>query len=234
MLDAAAPGTVAGYPAGARPNEEAPVAHDRLIEDHGRLFSEEIGARIAKDTPQEWFHWLLGALLMSARIGAGQATQAVAALKKEGLHGIDAILSSERARRSDVLNRNGYARYDNRGADYIHSAARLVKDSYRGDLRNLRKQAGDRDAILGALTEVQGIGPVGAGIFAREAQLVWDELYPTIDDVAARAARDLGLPDDADKLSRLAGSRERYVRLATALTRVALDGASTKVKEAAS
>lgn len=196
---------------------------DDLIETRGTLFSEEIGANIARDVPQQWFHWLLGAQLMSARIAAPQAVEAAAALKGEGLHKIDAILDSSRDTRIAVLNANGYARFDNRGADQMHDLAQQVRDWHGDDLRRLRDEGGDRNGILNRLQDFTGIGPGGAAIFAREAQLAWDALYPILDKAASGQAEKLGLPTDPDTLANRAGTRERFTRLAAALTRTALD-----------
>ncbi|MDF0601840.1 hypothetical protein P1J78_13925 [Psychromarinibacter sp. C21-152] len=205
---------------------------DALIEHQGRLYSEEMGAEIARDAPVQWFHWLIGALLLSARIAAANAVAAGAGLKSEGLHKIDAILAADRETRIRVLNENGYARFDNRGADYIEAAAQLVKERYSGDLRKLCAAGGDRAGILKALQEVKGIGPAGAEIFAREAQLVWAPLYPTLGKPAEAAAAELGLPQDADALADLAGGRARFVRLVAALTRASLDGPAKAVTAA--
>ena len=207
---------------------------DTLIEDHGTLFSEEIGADIARDEPQQLFFWLLGALLMSSRISAGNAVEALQALKADGTHKIDAIKAANRQHLVSVLNHNGYARFDNQGADYIRGAARLVDEHYGGDLRRLRDRAETRDGILDALTEVKGIGQTGAAIFAREAQIAWDPLYPMMDEVSAGKAGELGLPDAAGPLSEAAGSRERFTRLVAALVRVSLNGPTDRVKEAVS
>ena len=196
---------------------------DDLIETRGTLFSEEIGANIARDVPQQWFHWLLGAQLMSARIAAPQAVEAAAALKREGLHKIDAILDSSRDTRIAVLNANGYARFDNRGADQMHDLAQQVRDWYGDDLRRLRDEGSTRDGILGRLQDFKGIGPGGAAIFAREAQLAWDALYPMLDKGASGQAEKLDLPTDPDTLAARAGTRDRFTRLAAALTREALD-----------
>lgn len=204
----------------------------KLIVEQGELYSEAMGIDLARGTPEPLFHWLLGALLLSARIPAGNVVRAVRGLKQEKLHTVKGILASSRDERIRVLNENGYARFDNRGADQIHAAAELVDARYRGDLRKLRDAGGDADGIAGRLTEVKGIGPTGASIFCREAQLVWDPLYPRLDGPAADAARDLGLPADAGSLAELAGSRERLVRLAAALTRAALEGPAEAVKAA--
>lgn len=213
--------------------DETAVAR-ALIADQGQLFSEQVGANIARDVPQQWFHWLLTALLCSARISGRNALQAAAALKEEGLHKVDALLESDRPRRIRVLNRNGYARFDNVGADQIRAAAELVDREYGGDLRRLRAAAeGDAGRVAALLQKVKGIGPAGAAIFCREAQLVWDELAPQADDLCLDRAGRLGLPRDAAALADLAGSRERFVRLLAGLARAALDGPSERVAEAA-
>lgn len=206
---------------------------EALIETQGQLYSEEIGADIARDTPQEWFHWLLGVQLMSARIDAAHAVQAARALRDEGLHKVDAILQGGRSRRVAVLNGNGYARFDNRGADQMQEAAEQVDRAYGGDLRRLRDAGGDADGIARELQGIKGIGPKGAQIFCREAQIAWDALFPMIDDASAAQAQDLGLPADATTLARHAGTRERHVRLVAALTRASLDGPSDRVKDVA-
>ena len=204
-----------------------------LIETQGELYAEAMGADVAADTPQELFHWLIGAILLSARIGSATAVETARALRSEGLHKIDALLDADFWDVVEVLNRGGYAQYQEQATGQIREAAALVRDRYRHDLRRLRDEAGDADAILAALKEVKGIGDTGAAIFAREAQLVWDPLFPRLDGPATDAARDLGLPTEAEALRDLAGNRERFVRLVAGLTRAALDGPSDAVRDAA-
>lgn len=204
---------------------------DALIESQGLLFSEQMGAEIAIDTPQELFHWLVGTILLAARIDAGLAVQAGRALRTANLYKIDTLLGAERHEVIAVLRDNGYARYDTVTTDHIRAAAELVRDRHDGDLRALRDlEAG---GILAAVQEVKGIGEVGAGIFAREVQLVWDPLYPRADGPALDAAAELELPREVGTLVDLAGSRERFVRLMAGLTRAALDAPSAAVREAA-
>lgn len=203
---------------------------ETLIARQGVLYSEEAGANLARDEPEDWFLWMLAALLMSARIGADQAVRATAALRAEGLGTVTALLDSDRDRLVRVLNANGYARYDNQGAEYIHDAARLVADRYNGDLRQLPADARDREDVRARLRQVRGIGETGARIFCREAQLVWDVLFPFAEGPCLDAARDLGLPADAEALTRLAPSRRGYTRLIAALTRVSLDGPDPEVR----
>ncbi len=205
-----------------------------LIEEQGTLYSEAMGAHIDRDTPQELFHWLIGAILLSARISGDLAIQAGEALRAADLHKIEVILDTPRAKRIEVLNKNGYARYDNITADYLYDTATLIDETYQRDLRKLREEAdGDESRIVSLLTEAKGMGETGAQIFLREMQFVWDEYYPRIDGPALKAADALGLPEDASRLADLAGSKERMARLVAALTRAELEGPADAVKKAA-
>ena len=206
---------------------------EALIATQGELYAEAMGANIARNTPQELFHWLVGAILLSARINASAAVETARGLRSAGLHKIDSLLDVDFWDVVEVLHRGGYGQYQEQATGQIREAAELVRDRYGGDLRVLRDEAADAEGILSALQEVKGIGKVGASVFAREAQLVWDPLFPRLDGPAVDAARDLGLPTEAEALRDLAGDRPRFVRLVAALTRASLDGPSDAVRDAA-
>jgi len=206
---------------------------DTLISEQGTLYSAEMGANVGRDTPQELFHWLLGAIMLSARISASNAGRGAAAVRSAGLHKIDAIGEADRTELVRVLNENGYARYDESTADYIRDTAAWAKEEWGGDLRRLRDAGGDANAVQRRLQGAKGLGPLGARIFAREAQLAWDVFYPMVDGPAVDQARSYGLPTDAGALADAAGDRDRFVRLLAALTRVALDGPTEAVERAA-
>jgi hypothetical protein len=206
---------------------------EALIDHQGELYSEGMGANISRDTPQELFHWLIGAIMLSARINASNAVEGCKALRHNDFHKIDVILERDYWDLVRVLNENGYARYDESTAGYIRDTAAWAQETCDGDLRKLRDNAGSADELLQRLQGAKGLGKVGAGIFAREVQLVWGVFYPRADGPALDAAKDLGLPAEVDGLQKLAGSRERFVRLLAALTRAKLEGASDAVKEAA-
>lgn len=207
---------------------------DTLIREQGTLYSEAIGASIKHNTPQDLFFWLIGALLLSARISGELAVRAAIGLRAHDLHKIGVILETPRERRIRVLNESGYARYDNIAADYLYETAQLVDEKYHRDLRKLREEAdGDEARVRALLTEAKGVGAVGANIFLREIQWVWDEYFPRLDGPALKAAKALGLSEDAARLAKRAGSKERFTRLAAALTRAALEGPTEAVKKAA-
>ncbi len=87
-------------------------AVDALISHQGTLYSEEMGAHVENDTPQELFHWLIGAIMLSARISADNAVRGCKALRENDFHKIDVILERDYWDLVKVLNENGYARYD--------------------------------------------------------------------------------------------------------------------------
>lgn len=203
---------------------EAETIIDRLLERYGTLFSAELDIDVQKNTPSVLFRWLCAALLMSARISHDKAIAAARALDDAGWTTAEKMAESRWEDRVRVLNRAGYARYDESTARMLGDTAELLLDAYRGDLRELRDAAGkDPEQQRERLKSFKGIGDVGADVFFRDIQTVWSEHYPFLDDKARSAARRLGLPDTADALAEEVG-RARFARLATALVRADLDG----------
>jgi hypothetical protein len=158
--------------------------------------------------------------LLSARIDATIATAASRELAQAGWTTPQKLADSTWEARAHVLNEAGYARYDERTATMLGQATDLLLDEYRGDLRQLRDRA-DRHAgrEVRALQEFSGIGPVGANIFCREAQVVWNELYPFADERALTSADRLGLGDEPSDLQRNTTNPAHLARLVTALVR---------------
>lgn len=196
-----------------------------LLDRYGETFAHEAGIRLEKNTPAPLFQLLYAAMLFSARIAARNASQATRALIHAGLTTPQKMLEATWQQRVDVITWHGYKRYDERTATMLGEAAELLVQRYNGDLRNLRALAQwnvhQEHALL---TEFKGIGSVGADIFLREVQLVWDEVYPYADKKVLKAARKLGLGDSAAALSRWV-SRADFARLTAALVRVDLAGA---------
>lgn len=204
-----------------------------LLERHGRTFAQEIGIPVEKGTPSPLFRLLCASLLFSTRIGAGIAVRAAKALAQAGWTTPEKMADAPWEERARVLNESGYARYDERTSTMLGETSRMLLDRYGGDLRRLREEAGrDPREERNLLKEFKGIGEVGADIFFREAQAVWEELYPFADKRALGEAGKLGLPEDAEALSRLVG-KEDCPRLAAALVRAGLAGDHEEILEAA-
>lgn len=203
----------------------AEAVHHTLIARHGRTFAEEMGIDLSSGAPSALFQLLVGSTLMSARISANIAMSAARALFEHGLTTAQAIADASWHDRVDALVEGSYRRYDESTASYLGDTAELLLDRYDGDLRALR-EAAERDPghERRLLQECKGVGGVGVGadIFCREAQTVWDELRPFADDKALGAARRLGLGTSPSELADLRGDDDLSL-LAAALVRCDLD-----------
>jgi len=191
-----------------------------LLEKHGQTYAEEARIRL-KDTPSPLYRLLVLSTLLSARISADIAVAAAIEISVTGFRTPRRMADASWQERVDALGRGHYRRYDERTATMLGDGARLLLDTYQGDLRRLRDQAGSRAAILDRLQDFPGIGPAGAAIFAREAQGVWPGLVPFLDKKALDGAERAGLPRDPQTLAGLVDDAD-LPRLAAALVRVAL------------
>jgi hypothetical protein len=196
---------------------------DRLLHEHGQTFADEAGITL-RDEPSPLYRLLVLSLLSATRISAGIALAASRELSKDGLRTASAMADAPWQRIVDALGRAHYKRYDESTATALGEGARMLRERWHGDLRELRQEAdGDVEGIRALLQEHPRIGPVGADIFCREAQSVWPELQPYCDQATLDQAAALGLPHTAAGLARRTGSAD-VARLAAALVRVRLDG----------
>lgn len=210
----------------AKPSNDAVV--EALLERHGQTFADEIGIDVAKDTPQELFGLLCASILFSARISSDIAARASRALREQGWTSARKLAEATWAERTKVLNEAGYARFDERTSSMLGDTAQLLIDSYDGDLRRLREEAGrDPGRERALLKEVKGLGDVGVDIFFREAQAAWGELYPFADKRARKTAGELGLDDEPEKLAKLVDKAD-FPRFVAALVRASKDTESVR------
>lgn len=201
----------------------------QVLNSAGRCYSEEIGIRL-RDKPSPLYCWQVAATLFSARIGAPAAVSAARALLDAGWRTPQRMLAAGWAARTQVLNGSGYARYDESTSRMLGDSAAMLIEDYRGDLRRLRAAA-EFDPLneRRRLTAFKGIGPVGADIFFREVQMLWDEQFPFADARALRAAAKLDLPADATALAGLV-DRADFARLLSGLVRLDLDGRLEEIR----
>ncbi len=191
-----------------------------VLERHGEMYSAELGVDLARNTPSPLFRWLCASLLMSARI-SGAIMRAATALADHGWTTAQKMAESTWRQRVTVLNRAGYARYDESTSRMLGDTAQLLLDQYGGDLRRLRDRAERRpDEERRLLKAFKGVGDVGVDIFFREVQIAWDELHPFADKRSLEAAERIGLPSSAEALAELV-SRRDFPRLLAGLTRMA-------------
>lgn len=204
-----------------------------VLERYGRTFAEELGIRLDRAGPADFFRLLTFALLASTRIGHDTAREAARALQRRGWTTPRKMARSTWRQRTDTLNRAGYARYDESTSRMLGDTTELLLDAYRGDLRRMREEA-ERDPKRERrlLKRFKGIGDSGADIFLREAQAAWEELHPFADPKALEAARRLGLGTSPEALARLVPKRE-FPRLVAGLVRCALEKGYDEVRESA-
>lgn len=195
---------------------------ERLLDKYGQTYAAELRIAVERNTPAVLFQLLVATLLFSARIPAHNAIEATRALIKAKLTTPQKMAAATWQERVDVITWHGYKRYDESAATKLGRTAELVLDKYQGDLRKLREAADykvEEEKCL--LMEFKGIGPVGADIFLREVQLVWDEVYPYADQRVLHAAERLSLATTADELASLV-PKEDFPRLTAALVRADL------------
>jgi hypothetical protein len=201
-----------------RSNKQSIV--NAILERTPESLAGELGIDVARNTPAPLFQWLIASLLFSARISADIAPRAAEALFAEGWRTPQKMAATSWEERVTVLNRSGYARYDESTSRYIGTSTQLLLGTYNGDLRRLRDAANrDPETERRLIKQFKGIGDVGCDIFFREVQLAWDELYPFADRKALGAADRLGLGTDAGHVAGLV-ARADFPRLLTGLVRV--------------
>ena len=198
----------------------------RLLErSDGASFADDLGVDLGRNEPMGLFLWLVAANLSSARISADQALRAARALKDAGLTTAQHMADATWKERVVILNRNGYARFDEKTSRFLQDMADHCLAEYDGDLRKLREAAGHDPAEERRLLKAfKGIGDVGVDIFFREVQIAWDELYPFADKRSLKAAETLGLGSDAETLAGLV-PKQRFPAFLAALLKADLDKA---------
>ncbi|MDI2032051.1 endonuclease [Saccharopolyspora sp. TS4A08] len=191
-----------------------------LLDEGGTSYASEAGIKLA-DKPSPLYRLVVLSVLLSTRIKAEIAVDAARELAQ--WNSPQKMFDATWQQRVDALGRAHYRRYDESTSTALGRGAEKILDQYHGDLRKLRAKAdGDPEQMRTLLMDLPRLGPVGADIFCREAQLVWPELRPYFDSKALSGAKKLGLPTDPDALADLVEGHD-LARLAAALVRTTLD-----------
>ena len=193
------------------PNRQTTVR--QLLDRFGTTYAHEAGITL-RDKPAPLYQLLVLATLLSTRIRADIAVATARELFAAGLRTPQRMLDASWQERVDALGRGGYVRYDESTATRLGDGAKLLLESYRGDLRRMRSPHRE-------VQQFPGIAEVGADIFCREVQAVWPRLRPFFDQRALAAARHHGLPADPKGLAELV-KPDQVASLAAALVRSTL------------
>ncbi|MEM4390031.1 MAG: hypothetical protein QXG98_05210 [Candidatus Micrarchaeia archaeon] len=170
-------------------------AIEKLLREHGRLFSEELGIDLASGRMGEVFKWFLAAILFAAPIRAESAARTYREFERRGVLSPQKILATGWDGLVQILDAGGYTRYDFKTADkLLEVMGKLMKD-YGGDLNRLHAAASDaRDLEARIMGLGKGIGPATVSIFLREMRGLWKKADPAPTALERMAARRLGIP----------------------------------------
>lgn len=194
---------------------------ERLLADSGETYAQEAGIRLT-DKPSPLYQLLVLSTLFSTRISASIAVKAAREVFRAGWRTPRKMADASWDDIVAALDRAHYQRYDEGTATMLGAGADLLIERWHGDLRRLRSEAdGDPERIRQLLQDFPRIGPVGAAIFCREAQGIWEELRPAFDRRALEGAEKNKLPKNPDRLATLV-QPEELPRLAAALVRSTL------------
>jgi endonuclease III len=202
-----------------------PATLARELATRSRTFAAEAGIDV-RDAPAPLFRLLVLACLLASPIHHTTAVRASLALRP--LTRTAATLA--KAQPTDVarlLTAAGYWRFYETKARLLVRSAEAVVDRFGGDLRRLYREADSTQALHRELRRTPGVGTQAAHIVLREAQWVWPDLMPYLDDRVLDGARRLGLPADATELAALVEPIE-LPRLAAGCVRATLTGATTR------
>ncbi len=132
----------------------------------------ELGIDVVRNTPAPLFQWLIASLLFSARISADIAQRAAKALFAEGWRTPQKMAATSWKERVTILNRSGYARYDESTSRYIGTSTQLLIDTYNGDLRRLR-DAANRDPKPSASSSSSSRASATSGATSSSGRCSW-------------------------------------------------------------
>ncbi len=174
-----------------------------------RLYSEELGIDLSKNTDKGLFKWFLASILFGARISETIARHTYQGFARHRLLDSGRILTAGwDFLVNPVMREGGYVRYDGKTSrEVLNNSAMLIKE-YNGSLRRLHDMATDGKDLERRLLKFYGVGPVTVNIFLRELRPRWKktnpEPLPFVVQLAARHGIDL----------------DRYARKSVTFTRV--------------
>jgi endonuclease III len=165
-----------------------------LLDKMGGRFSVALGIDLDQGDSHEVFKWFLASILYGARISETIANNTYRVFERNGVLSPDRILETGWDGLVLLLDMGGYVRYDFKTATKLLEVMTALKERFRGNLNVLHAQARSSHDLEQKLMDLgKGIGPVTVNIFLRELRDVWEKAGPLPQDLAVRAAQNLGL-----------------------------------------
>lgn len=191
---------------------------------HSRLYSEELGIDLKKNSDGELFKWFLAATLFGARISERIAANTYRSFERHALLTPKKILAAGwDFLVNPIMREGGYVRYDERTSRQLLKDCEMLENDYGGSLKRLHAEAKNESDLEGRLQRFYGVGPVTANIFLRELRAIWPKADPEPLPVIERQARMRGFD-----IKRIDRKTMAFIRLEAGLFRARKD-----LKEAA-
>ncbi|OTA61488.1 hypothetical protein K449DRAFT_370672 [Hypoxylon sp. EC38] len=186
-----------------------------------------------KPAPETVLALVLNAILSSTRISHAIAAKTVALVIEAGYHKLNVLKKSTWQERTEVLTEGGYTHYREKTATMMGDLAQLIEEKYEGDLNTiLRLTSENPTKIRAELKQIKGLGDVGINIFFDTAQHIWPCLAPFIDPRSLKTAEEIGIGGGVNVLwKEVSEDPEKMCRLASALTKLRLDGKEKEFKD---
>ena len=144
-----------------------------------RLYSEELGINLRKNTNKELFKWFLASILFGARISETTAKKTYKTFEKYVLLKPSKILGAGwRFLVNPIMREGGYVRYDEKTSTQILRNCETLIKEYGGSLKKLHKEAKNNEDLENKLINFYGIGPITTNIFLRELRPYWEKSNP--------------------------------------------------------
>jgi endonuclease III len=138
----------------------------------GKIYSKDLGIDLKSGKEKEIFKWFLACLLFGKPIQQEVAKRTYFEFAKADLLSPEKILEAGWDKSVEILDRGGYVRYDFSTATKLLEICKELKEKY-GNLKNLLKQAKNKEDLAKRLQEFKGIGPVTTRIFLRDLKPIF-------------------------------------------------------------
>jgi hypothetical protein len=129
-----------------------------------------LGIDLASGRDLELFKWLVACILFGHRIQQDIAAKAFRELDRGGFTSPNKVREAGWQSIVDALGRGHFVRYDESTADRLLAAEALLREKYKGSMRELLDAADDRKDLEKRLKEFKGIGPKSVSIFLRDLE----------------------------------------------------------------
>ncbi len=187
---------------------------NKLIQEFGQTYSEELGIDLESKKSGEIFKWFLASILFGKRIGENIAKSTYMEFKKEGILTPRRILNAGWDRLVKILDAGGYVRYDYSTATRLLGICKNLLEWYGGSLLNLHNSSKNPRDLEKRLQMFKGIGPVTTNIFLREMRTIWKKADPEPSERIKKAAQKLGI-----SIKNINRKTKSFARLECALLR---------------